>query len=127
MWTFRRAVPIDDKGVDANLRMVQVIGSPEGSSLSSHSFPLAPTCRPGTEEWLDDRRMRGVAKLREETSRRGAIPVGARGGLGVNRGITGDSNVRARRTSLVRRPVPGRVVAVQGQHLQQSSSSSVVL
>ncbi|MQM01479.1 hypothetical protein Taro_034238 [Colocasia esculenta] len=35
--------------------------------------------------------------------------------------------VRARRTFLVRRPVLGRVVAVQGQHLQQSSSSSVVL
>ncbi|MQM16496.1 hypothetical protein Taro_049454, partial [Colocasia esculenta] len=35
--------------------------------------------------------------------------------------------VRARRTFLVRRPVPSRVVAVQGQHLQQSSSSSVVL
>ncbi|MQL71242.1 hypothetical protein Taro_003559 [Colocasia esculenta] len=35
--------------------------------------------------------------------------------------------VKARRTSLVRRPVPGRVVAVQGQYLQQSSFSSVVL
>ncbi|MQL89837.1 hypothetical protein Taro_022414 [Colocasia esculenta] len=66
--------------------------------------------------------MRGIAKLREETSRRGTIRVGARGGLGVNQEI-----VRARRTSLVRRPVPGRVVAVQGQHLQQSSFSSVVL
>ncbi|MQM15028.1 hypothetical protein Taro_047960 [Colocasia esculenta] len=31
--------------------------------------------------------MCGVAELREETSRRGAIPVGARGGLGVNREI----------------------------------------
>ncbi|MQM02488.1 hypothetical protein Taro_035252 [Colocasia esculenta] len=61
--------------------------------------------------------MRGIAELREEMSRCGAIRVGARGGLGV----------RARRTSLVRRPVPGRVVAVQGQHLQQSNSSSVVL
>ncbi|MQM13375.1 hypothetical protein Taro_046301 [Colocasia esculenta] len=35
--------------------------------------------------------------------------------------------VRARRTSLVRRPVPGRAVAVQGQYLQRSSSSCVVL
>ncbi|MQL74424.1 hypothetical protein Taro_006804 [Colocasia esculenta] len=43
----------------------------------------------GSEEWLDDRRTRGVAELREETSRRGAIPVGARGGLGVNREIAG--------------------------------------
>ncbi|MQL83428.1 hypothetical protein Taro_015918 [Colocasia esculenta] len=33
--------------------------------------------------------MRGVAELCEETSRRGAIPVGARGGLGVNREIAG--------------------------------------
>ncbi|MQL83976.1 hypothetical protein Taro_016469 [Colocasia esculenta] len=41
----------------------------------------------GSEEWLDDRRTRGVAELREETSRRGAIPGGARGGLGVNREI----------------------------------------
>ncbi|MQL96925.1 hypothetical protein Taro_029604, partial [Colocasia esculenta] len=70
---------------------------------------------------------RSIAELREETSRRGAIRVGARRGLGVNRGIAGDSNVRARRTSLVRRLVPGCVVAVQGQHLQQSSFSSVVL
>ncbi|MQL69283.1 hypothetical protein Taro_001574 [Colocasia esculenta] len=35
--------------------------------------------------------------------------------------------VRARRTSLVRRPVPDRVIAVQGQHLQQCSFSSAVL
>ncbi|MQM22746.1 hypothetical protein Taro_055804 [Colocasia esculenta] len=45
--------------------------------------------RPGSDEWLDDRTTRGVAELREETSRRGAILVGARGGLGVNRGIVG--------------------------------------
>ncbi|MQM01510.1 hypothetical protein Taro_034270, partial [Colocasia esculenta] len=32
--------------------------------------------------------------------------------------------VRARRTFLVRRPVQGRIVAVQGQYLQQSSFSS---
>ncbi|MQL68084.1 hypothetical protein Taro_000365 [Colocasia esculenta] len=43
----------------------------------------------GSEEWLDDRRTCGIAELREETSRRGAIPVGARGGLGVNREIVG--------------------------------------
>ncbi|MQL71031.1 hypothetical protein Taro_003341, partial [Colocasia esculenta] len=35
--------------------------------------------------------------------------------------------VRARRTFLVRRPVLGRVVAVQGQYLQRSSSSSKFL
>ncbi|MQL98852.1 hypothetical protein Taro_031569 [Colocasia esculenta] len=48
------------------------------------------------------------------------------GGMGVDANLR-MVQVRARRTSLVRRPVPGRVVAVQGQHLQQSSSSSVVL
>ncbi|MQL69582.1 hypothetical protein Taro_001862, partial [Colocasia esculenta] len=36
-----------------------------------------------------------------------------------------DRVVKARRTSLVRRPVPGHAVAVQGQHLQQSSSSKI--
>ena len=46
----------------------------------------------GIEEWLVDRGTRGVAELREETSRRGAIRVGARGGLGVNQEIVGDSN-----------------------------------
>ncbi|MQL90549.1 hypothetical protein Taro_023146, partial [Colocasia esculenta] len=39
----------------------------------------------------------------------------------------GSPEVKARRTTLVQRPIPGCVVAVQGQHLQQSSSSSVVL
>ncbi|MQM10826.1 hypothetical protein Taro_043724 [Colocasia esculenta] len=123
-WTFRLAVLVGVIGVDANLSVQQVIGSPEGCSLSSLSSPLAPASRPrflklptGAEEQLDDRRTRGIAELREERSRRGAICVGALGGLGV----------RARRTSLVRRPVPGRVVAVQGQHPQQSSFSSVVL
>ncbi|MQL77245.1 hypothetical protein Taro_009642 [Colocasia esculenta] len=36
--------------------------------------------------------MRGVAELREETPWRGAIPVGARGGFGVNREIVGGSS-----------------------------------
>ncbi|MQM12794.1 hypothetical protein Taro_045713 [Colocasia esculenta] len=92
MWTQRVAVAVGGMGVDANLRMVQVIGSPKGSSLSSLSSPLAPASRPGVSEASN--RFRRV--------------------------------VRTRRTSLVRRPVQGRVVAVQGQHLQQSSSSSVV-
>ncbi|MQM08261.1 hypothetical protein Taro_041114, partial [Colocasia esculenta] len=67
LWTFRVAVVLGGIGVDANLRILQL---PEG-----------------TEGWLDDRRMRGVAELRKETSWRGAIPVGARGGFGVNREI----------------------------------------
>ncbi|MQL98369.1 hypothetical protein Taro_031078 [Colocasia esculenta] len=44
----------------------------------------------GAEGWLDDRRTRGVAELREETTWCGAIPVGARGGFSVNREIAGE-------------------------------------
>ncbi|MQL91026.1 hypothetical protein Taro_023628 [Colocasia esculenta] len=56
----------------------------------------------GSEEWLDGRRMRGVAELREETPYRGAIPVGARRGLSVNREITGGSSTfRGRGRTLV--------------------------
>ncbi|MQL91470.1 hypothetical protein Taro_024088 [Colocasia esculenta] len=70
---------------------------PHRAVLSVHSLSLLPQLAAlvslklltGSEEWLDDRRTRGVAELREETSRRGAIPVGARGGLGVNREIVG--------------------------------------
>ncbi|MQM09471.1 hypothetical protein Taro_042344 [Colocasia esculenta] len=69
MWTFIVAVVLGGMGVDANLRMMQL-----------------PT---GTEGWLDDHGTRGVAELREETSWRGAITVGARGGLGMNREIAG--------------------------------------
>ncbi|MQM07303.1 hypothetical protein Taro_040144 [Colocasia esculenta] len=61
MWTFRVAVAIGGRGVDANLRILQ----------------------------LEDCGTRGVAELRKETSWRGAILVGARGGFGVNREIAG--------------------------------------
>ncbi|MQM14978.1 hypothetical protein Taro_047917 [Colocasia esculenta] len=47
------------------------------------------TLQQGTEGWLEDRATLGIAELREETPYRGAIPVGARGGLGVNREIVG--------------------------------------
>ncbi|MQM17131.1 hypothetical protein Taro_050099 [Colocasia esculenta] len=57
-------------------------------------FLKLPTC---TKEWLDDRRTRGVAELREETSRRGAILVGVRGGFGVNREIAGEISEMADR------------------------------
>ncbi|MQM19856.1 hypothetical protein Taro_052870 [Colocasia esculenta] len=50
------------------------------------------TLQQDSEEWLVDRRTRGIAELREEMSRRGAIPVGARRGLGVNREIAGGSS-----------------------------------
>ncbi|MQM02699.1 hypothetical protein Taro_035464, partial [Colocasia esculenta] len=45
-WTFRLAVLVGGMGVDANLTVLQVIGSPEGCSLSSLSSPLAPASRP---------------------------------------------------------------------------------
>ncbi|MQL89571.1 hypothetical protein Taro_022141 [Colocasia esculenta] len=48
---------------------------------------------PGTEGWLDDRRTCGIVELRKEMSWHGAIPVGARGGFGVNREIAGGSSV----------------------------------
>ncbi|MQL71999.1 hypothetical protein Taro_004313 [Colocasia esculenta] len=70
------------------------------AALSAHPLSLLPQLAApeslkvltGIKEWLVDRGTRGVAELREETSRRGAICVGARGGLGVNRGVAGDSN-----------------------------------
>ncbi|MQL93847.1 hypothetical protein Taro_026497 [Colocasia esculenta] len=68
MRTLRVAVAVGGIGVDANLRILQVIGSPEGSLLAL---------------------TRGVAELRKETPYHGAIPVGAGGGLGVNREIVG--------------------------------------
>ncbi|MQM06749.1 hypothetical protein Taro_039576 [Colocasia esculenta] len=98
MWTLGVAVAIGGIGVDANLRILQA--NPR-AALSAHSLPLLPQLRAPvslklltcSEEWLVDRRTRGVAELREETSRRGAIPVGARGGLGVNWEIAGSSRV----------------------------------
>ncbi|MQL94667.1 hypothetical protein Taro_027325 [Colocasia esculenta] len=47
----------------------------------------------GTEGWLEDRGTCGVAELLEEMPYRGAIPVGAREGLGVNREIAGGFSV----------------------------------
>ncbi|MQL71496.1 hypothetical protein Taro_003830 [Colocasia esculenta] len=141
MWTLRVAVAVGGIGVDANLRILQL------------AAPVSLKLPTGSEEWLDDRRTRGVAELREETSRRGAILGGARGGLGVNREIVGGSSleqlespqsrirvsagykagelgvniVRARRTSHDHRPAQGCAVAVQGQYLQRCSPSCVVL
>ncbi|MQL79102.1 hypothetical protein Taro_011535 [Colocasia esculenta] len=46
MWTFRMAVAIGGRGVDANLRILQVIGSPEGRFCTWFSSSLAPTSRP---------------------------------------------------------------------------------
>ncbi|MQM00983.1 hypothetical protein Taro_033731, partial [Colocasia esculenta] len=77
-------------------RLVGVQGHPRAVFLlCSHSLlpqlaaPVSLKLPTGSEEWLDDRRTRGVAELCEKTPYRGAIPVGARGGLGVNRVIAG--------------------------------------
>ncbi|MQL73287.1 hypothetical protein Taro_005618 [Colocasia esculenta] len=67
----------------------------------------------GSEEWLDDRRTRGIAELREETSRRGAIPVGARGGLGVNREIVGEFPTEP--VTREAHPCPHRLRPVRGR------------
>ncbi|MQM23528.1 hypothetical protein Taro_056593, partial [Colocasia esculenta] len=73
--------------------VVDVYAGAHSHSLSPQlAAPESLKLPTGTEEWLDDRGTRGVAELREETSRRGAIRVGARGGLGVNREFAGDSN-----------------------------------
>ncbi|MQL82028.1 hypothetical protein Taro_014505, partial [Colocasia esculenta] len=40
------AVAIGGRGVDANLRILQVIGSPEGKFFTWFSLPLAPASRP---------------------------------------------------------------------------------
>ncbi|MQL99846.1 hypothetical protein Taro_032572 [Colocasia esculenta] len=85
MWMLRVAVAVGGIGVDANLRILQL------------AAPVSLKLLTGSEEWLDDRRTRGVAELREETPRRGAIPVGARGGLGVNREIAGEISEMADR------------------------------
>ncbi|MQM10452.1 hypothetical protein Taro_043346 [Colocasia esculenta] len=47
LWTFRVAVVLGGRGVDANLRILQVIGSPEGRFSTLFSIPLAPVCCPG--------------------------------------------------------------------------------
>ncbi|MQM11419.1 hypothetical protein Taro_044327 [Colocasia esculenta] len=71
-------------------RIEEAITWPEFLDLRVPVFLKLPT---GTEGCLDDRRTCGVAELREDTSRRGAILVGAHGGFGVNREIAGGSSV----------------------------------
>ncbi|MQM23955.1 hypothetical protein Taro_057025 [Colocasia esculenta] len=46
MWTFRVAVALGGIRVDANLRILQVIGSPEGRFPTLFSILLAPACCP---------------------------------------------------------------------------------
>ncbi|MQL89058.1 hypothetical protein Taro_021621, partial [Colocasia esculenta] len=66
-------------------------GSSPGSLfiLPQLHAPVSLKLPTGTEGWLEDRGTCGVSELREETPWRGAIPVGARGGFGVNREISG--------------------------------------
>ncbi|MQL72973.1 hypothetical protein Taro_005326, partial [Colocasia esculenta] len=46
MWTFMVAVAFGGRGVDANLRILQVIGSPESRFFTWFSFSLAPASCP---------------------------------------------------------------------------------
>ncbi|MQL97829.1 hypothetical protein Taro_030525 [Colocasia esculenta] len=46
MWTLMMAVAIGGRGVDANLRILQVIGSPESRFSTWFSSPLAPAFCP---------------------------------------------------------------------------------
>ncbi|MQM21663.1 hypothetical protein Taro_054706 [Colocasia esculenta] len=61
-------------------------------STSSATIPVdvATSTIFGTEGWLEDRGTCGVVESREEMQWRGAIAVGARGGFGVNREISGE-------------------------------------
>ncbi|MQL97464.1 hypothetical protein Taro_030156 [Colocasia esculenta] len=88
----------EEAGYGAGLWNVQ--GHPRaGSSPGSHSplpqflVPVFLKLPTGTEGWLEVRGTCGVAELREEMPWRGAIPVGARGGFGVNRRIAGGFSV----------------------------------
>ncbi|MQM02111.1 hypothetical protein Taro_034873 [Colocasia esculenta] len=101
-WSWRPGVAVDWlASMLVDVDCLNLAAAHPRAALSAHSLPLLPQLRApvslklltGSEEWLDDRRTRGIAELREETSRRGAIPVGARGGLGVNREIVGGSSV----------------------------------
>ncbi|MQM07645.1 hypothetical protein Taro_040483 [Colocasia esculenta] len=77
MWTLRVAVAVGGIGVDANLRILQV------------RVPVFLELPTGSEGCLKDRGTCGGDESREETPWRGAIPVGARGGFGVNQEIAG--------------------------------------
>ncbi|MQM09387.1 hypothetical protein Taro_042252 [Colocasia esculenta] len=46
LWTFRVAVVLGGRGVDANLRILQVIGPPESRFPTWFSSPLAPAVCP---------------------------------------------------------------------------------
>ncbi|MQM00109.1 hypothetical protein Taro_032841, partial [Colocasia esculenta] len=76
-------------GVNAWFEQVKCRVGPE---MKQDLLQFSWSWRPGTEGCLEDRGTRGVAELREETSWRGAILVGARGGFGVNREIAGGSS-----------------------------------
>ncbi|MQL78594.1 hypothetical protein Taro_011021 [Colocasia esculenta] len=146
----RGAIRVGARGGLGGLRPGNLASTSFAAKIFSQEVDGQGPCRllpvSGIEEWLVDRGTRGVTELREETSRRGAIRVGARGGLGglrpgnlastsfaakiFSQEVDGQGPcrllpVRARRTFPVRHPVLGRVVAEQGQYLQRSSTSAV--
>ncbi|MQM06389.1 hypothetical protein Taro_039209 [Colocasia esculenta] len=72
MWTFVVAVAFGGRGVDANLRILQLY------------TPVSLKLPTGTGDWLEDRGTCGGDESHEETPVRGVIPVGARGGFGMD-------------------------------------------
>ncbi|MQL70187.1 hypothetical protein Taro_002473 [Colocasia esculenta] len=96
MWMFRVAVVLGGRRVDANLRILQVIGSLRaGSSPGSLSLlpqlhvPVFLELPTSTEGCLEDRGTCGGDESREESPVRGVVPVGVRGGFSVNQEIAG--------------------------------------
>ncbi|MQM00275.1 hypothetical protein Taro_033014 [Colocasia esculenta] len=74
MWTLSVAVAVGGIGVDANLRMVQVIGSPEDRFLTWFSSPLAPASRPGVSKAFNSRQTLGLGEFPTEPVTREAHP-----------------------------------------------------
>ncbi|MQL83643.1 hypothetical protein Taro_016135 [Colocasia esculenta] len=129
MWTFRVAVAIGGRGVDANLRILQVL---KGAWRIVRRVAL-PNCarkRRGVVQFPWELAEGSVALVvgGTDTSRRTGPQLVLFQCLTPESSGPGSLEVRARRTFHDRRPVQSRVVAVQGRYLQlcSSSSSSVV-
>ncbi|MQL69760.1 hypothetical protein Taro_002088 [Colocasia esculenta] len=106
MWTFRVAVVLGGRGVDANLRILQVL---KGGWAIVERVALLNCAR----------KRRGVVQFPWELED-GSFPTEP---------VTSEAHpyppqVRARRTFHDRRPVQSRAVAVQGRYLQLYSGSS---
>ncbi|MQM12939.1 hypothetical protein Taro_045861 [Colocasia esculenta] len=142
MWTFMVAVSLNGIRVDANLCELQNIGLPEDNFLSSFSLSLALFSCPLLPhyfqelykgwEYLRYQPRVSVKLMAEDLS----VNIDCRQSADVlgefpTEPVTSKAHpyppqVRARRMFLNLRPVQSRVVAVQGQYLQQCSLSSAV-